>query len=93
MQKSELRSVQIARGFLKISNCPSTQFAELSWPHKVNNEKTTRLGGFSPVTRTGNMHIPSFVNQGEALHIINSAGIVYHQHAVLYIIKPKENTR
>ena len=45
------------------------------------------------VTRTGNMHIPSFVNQGEALHIINSAGIVYHQHAVLYIIKPKENTR
>ncbi|MBQ8325134.1 MAG: hypothetical protein IJX82_08300, partial [Clostridia bacterium] len=36
------------------------------------------------VTRTGNMHIPSFVNQGEALHIINSAGIVYHQHAVLY---------
>ena len=29
-------------------------------------------------------------NQGEALHIINSAGIAYHQHAVLHLIKPQE---
>ncbi len=28
-------------------------------------------------------------NQGEALYIINSEGIVYHQHAVLYLIKPQ----
>ena len=32
-------------------------------------------------------------NQGEALYIINSVGIAYHQHKVLYIIKPQENTR
>ena len=31
-------------------------------------------------------------NQGEALHIINSEGIVYHQHEVLYIIKPQKYT-
>ena len=30
------------------------------------------------------------INQGEALYIINSKGIVYHQHKVLYIIKPQE---
>ena len=29
------------------------------------------------------------INQGEALYIINSEGIVYHQHEVLYIIKPQ----
>jgi len=29
-------------------------------------------------------------NQGEALYIINSAGIAYHQHAVLHLIKPQE---
>ena len=27
------------------------------------------------------------------MYIINSEGIAYHQHAVLYIIKPQENTR
>ena len=27
-------------------------------------------------------------NQGEALYIINSEGIAYHQNEVLYIIKP-----
>ena len=32
-------------------------------------------------------------NQGEALYLINSVGIAYHQHKVLYIIKPQENTR
>ena len=32
-------------------------------------------------------------NQGESLYIINSVGIAYHQHKVLYIIKPQENTR
>ena len=26
-------------------------------------------------------------NQGEALYIINSVGIAYHQHAVLHLIK------
>ena len=29
------------------------------------------------------------INQGEALYIINSAGIAYHQHAVLHLIKPQ----
>ena len=29
-------------------------------------------------------------NQGEALNIINSEGIAYHQHNVLYLIKPQE---
>jgi len=29
-------------------------------------------------------------NQGEALYIINSVGIAYHQHAVLHLIKPQE---
>ena len=29
-------------------------------------------------------------NQCEALYIINSAGIAYHQHAVLHLIKPQE---
>jgi len=28
-------------------------------------------------------------NQGEALYIIYSAGIAYHQHAVLHLIKPQ----
>ena len=28
-------------------------------------------------------------NQGEALYIINSKGIVYHQHKVLHLIKPQ----
>ena len=28
-------------------------------------------------------------NQGEALYIINSAGIAYHQHALLHLIKPQ----
>ena len=32
-------------------------------------------------------------NQGEALYIINSKGIEYHQHEVLHIIKPRENAR
>jgi len=27
------------------------------------------------------------------LYIINSEGIAYHQHEVLYIIKPQEDTR
>ena len=31
-------------------------------------------------------------NQGEALYIINSAGIAYNQHEVLYIIKPQKYT-
>ena len=31
-------------------------------------------------------------NQGEALYIINSAGIAYHQNEVLYVIKPQEDT-
>ena len=30
---------------------------------------------------------------GKAVYIINSEGIAYHQHEVLYIIKPQENTR
>ena len=29
-------------------------------------------------------------NQGGALYIINSEGIVYHQHKVLHLIKPQE---
>ena len=29
-------------------------------------------------------------NQGEALYIINSEGIAYHQHEVLHLIKPQE---
>ena len=33
------------------------------------------------------------INQGEALYIINSVGIAYHQHEVLYIIKPQIDTR
>ena len=60
---------------------------------RKSKTETKKVSVFVSVTRPGNMHIPSFVNQGEALHIINSAGIVYHQHAVLYIIKPQENTR
>ena len=32
---------------------------------------------------------PFEINQGEALYIINSEGIVYHQHAVLHLIKPQ----
>ncbi len=32
-------------------------------------------------------------NQGEALNIINSVGIAYHQHIVLYLIKPQEDAR
>ena len=31
--------------------------------------------------------------KASALYIINSTGIVYHQPAVLYIIKPQENAR
>ena len=27
------------------------------------------------------------------MYIINSEGIAYHQHEVLYIIKPQEDTR
>ena len=27
------------------------------------------------------------------MYIINSVGIAYHQHVVLYIIKPQENAR
>jgi len=32
-------------------------------------------------------------NQGEALYIINSEGIAYRQHEVLYLIKPQEYAR
>ena len=37
------------------------------------------------------VRIPRFseTNQGEALYIINSIGIAYHQHAVLHLIKPQ----
>ncbi|MBQ6872781.1 MAG: hypothetical protein IJO24_00570 [Clostridia bacterium] len=31
-------------------------------------------------------------NQGEALYIINSVGIAYHQNEVLYVIKPTKYT-
>ena len=30
-------------------------------------------------------------HHAEGVHIINSEGIAYHQHEVLYIIKPQEN--
>ena len=33
------------------------------------------------------------INQGVALYIINSAGIAYYQHEVLYIFKPQEDAR
>ncbi len=36
-----------------------------------------------PVTKV------SILNHAEGVHIINSAGIVYHQHEVLYIINPQ----
>ena len=29
----------------------------------------------------------------EGVYLINSEGIVYHQHEVLHLIKPQENTR
>ena len=32
-------------------------------------------------------------NHAEGVHIINSVGIAYHQHEVLYIIKPQEDAR
>ena len=32
-------------------------------------------------------------HHAEGVNIINSEGIAYHQHEVLYIIKPQENTR
>ena len=32
-------------------------------------------------------------NHGIAVDIINSAGIAYHQHEVLYIIKPQIDAR
>ena len=35
----------------------------------------------------------SLYNHGEAVDIINSEGIAYHQHVVLYIIKPQEDAR
>ena len=35
----------------------------------------------------------SLYNHAEGVYIINSEGIAYHQHVVLYIIKPQENTR
>ena len=31
--------------------------------------------------------------KAQALYIINFAEIAYHQHKVLYIINPQENTR
>ena len=34
----------------------------------------------------------SEINQGVALYIINSVGIAYHQHGVLYIIIAKADT-
>ena len=41
--------------------------------------------------------IPGFAfshpNHAEGVYIINSAGIVYNQHEVLYIIKPQEDAR
>ena len=36
---------------------------------------------------------PPRPNHAEGVYIINSVGIVYHQHEVLYIIKPQEDTR
>ena len=43
------------------------------------------------VALTTHMHyiIEVKINQCEALYIINSAGIAYHQNEVLYIIKPQ----
>jgi len=35
----------------------------------------------------------SHPNHAEGVYIINSAGIAYHQHEVLYIIKPQEDAR
>ena len=35
------------------------------------------------------MNSNSHINHGIAVYIINSAGIVYHQHGVLYLIKPQ----
>ena len=44
---------------------------------------------FSAVLR---MNLNSHINHGEAVHIINSVGIAYHQNKVLYIIIAKGNT-
>ena len=44
---------------------------------------------FSAVLR---MNLNSHINHGEAVYIINSVGIAYYQHGVLYIIVAKENT-
>ena len=41
------------------------------------------------ITSFGYYTIFSQINQGEALNIINSVGIAYHQHEVLYLIKPQ----
>jgi len=38
------------------------------------------------------LHSNSRANHAEGVYIINSAGIAYHQNAVLYIIIAKENT-
>ena len=35
----------------------------------------------------------SHPNHAEGVYIINSEGIAYHQHGVLYIIKPQEDAR
>ena len=35
----------------------------------------------------------SHPNHAKGVYIINSKGIAYHQHEVLYIIKPQENAR
>ena len=39
------------------------------------------------------MNSNSYINHGKAVYIINSAGIAYHQHEVLYIIKPQIDAR
>ena len=41
----------------------------------------------------GEIRLREAQHHAEGVHIINSEGIAYHQHEVLYIIKPQENTR
>ena len=53
--------------------------------------RNTSANNFSTYNHSFQENYTTFpeANQGKALYIINSIGIGYHQHEVLYIIKPQ----
>ena len=60
------------------------------------NEKGKTISAIIPFACARSEHILqnyNFKNHAKGVYIINSEGIVYHQHEVLYLIKPQGNTR